>query len=127
MDGFFQTPAEAAESGDRLTVAGLAEGTYKVRSRPRRLYLKRFGGLVNHILPVKLNPGGLVLHTANRFRSLDSCAEEYVCSDRALAAGIPLPPQFMGTGYNDKIRMLGDFGSDLYITERFDKEEHAHG
>jgi alpha-galactosidase len=120
VTGFFQTLASAAESGDRLTVAGLTEGMYKVRTRPQRLYLERFGGLVNHILPVKLNPNGLVLHTANKLKSLDNCVEEYVCSDAALGAGIPLSNQFSGTGYNENVRMLGDFGSDLYITEMTD-------
>jgi alpha-galactosidase len=125
--GFFQQLADAAEGGDRLVVTGLTEGMYKVRTRPRRLYLKRFGGLVNHILPVKLNPGGLVLHTANRLRTLKNCQEEYVCSDAALRAGIPLVNQFSGTGYNESIRMLGDFGSDLYITEQLEEGDAAHG
>ena len=120
VTGFFQTLASAAESGDRLFVTGLTEGMFKVRTRPQRLYLKRFGGLVNHILPVKLNPGGLVLHTANKIHSLQNGVEEYVCSDAALRAGIPLGNQFSGTGYNENIRMLGDFGSDLYITELID-------
>jgi alpha-galactosidase len=126
VTGFFQTLATAAESGDRLVVTGLTEGMYKVRSRPQRLYLERFGGLVNHILPMKLNPGGLVLHTANKLYSLNSCIEDYICSDAALRAGIPLTNQFSGTGYNENIRMPGDFGSDLYITEFNDMGEAAH-
>jgi alpha-galactosidase len=124
LTGFFQTLADAAEGGDRLVVTGLREGMYKVRTRPRRLYLKRFGGLINHILPVKLNPGGIVLLTANKIHSLNNCVEEYICSDAALRAGIPLNSQFSGTGYNDKIRMLGDFGSDIYITEQTDEGEN---
>jgi alpha-galactosidase len=127
LTGFFQTLAAAAESGDRLTVTGLREGMFQVRSRPSRLYLERFGGLVNHILPVKLNPGGIVLHTANKLRSLNSCREEYVCSDAALRAGIPLANQFSGTGYNENTRMLGDFGSDLYITEHIEQGEIIDG
>jgi alpha-galactosidase len=123
LTGFFQTLADAAEGEDRLTVTGLCAGMFQVRTRPRRIYLERFGGLVNHILPVKLNPGGFVLHTANRIHSLKHCEEAYICSDSALSAGIPLNNQFSGTGYNEKIRMLGDYGSDLYITERIDKGE----
>jgi alpha-galactosidase len=125
VTGFFQKLAEAAESGDRLTVAGLTPGMYRVRSRPQRLYLERFGGLINHILPVKLHPDGLVLHTANRVHSLPGCEEDYCCSDAALRAGIPLKNQFSGTGYNKDVRMLGDFGSDLYVTEPMDMEAHA--
>ncbi len=123
VTGFFQTLSSAAESGDRLSVTGLCTGMFKIRTRPQRLYLACFGGLINHILPVKLNPDGLVLHAANRLRSLNSCVEEYVCSDAALRAGIPLNNQFSGTGYNEKVRMLGDFGSDLYITEHIEQGE----
>ena len=127
VTGFFQTLAGAAEGGDRLFVTGLKAGLYTVRARPYRLYLKRFGGLVNHILPVKLNPGGLVLHTANKVHTLKSRPEEVVYSDRALRAGLPLAEQFSGTGYNESLRLLGDFGSELYITEILDKGENAHG
>ena len=127
VTGFFQTLASAAEGGDRLTVTGLEQGMYAVRSRPYRLYLKRFGGLVNHILPIKLNPDGLVLHSANRLRTLKSPREDYVCSDAALRAGIPLVNQFSGTGYSESIRLLGDFGSDLYITEQLEEGDTAHG
>jgi len=44
--------------------------------------------------------------------------ETYTCSSEALAAGIPLREQFIGTGYHEKVRMLGDFGSNIYITEK---------
>jgi alpha-galactosidase len=127
VTGFFQTLAEAAEGEDRLTVSGLPEGMYQVRTRPQRLYLKRFGGLVNHILPVHLNPGGLVLHAANKFKSLNNCEESYICSGAALETGIPLNNQFMGTGYDRNIRLLGDYGSDMYVTERMDEGETVNG
>ncbi len=68
-----------------------------------------------------------LLHTADRLYSLNNCVEEYVCSNSALSAGIPLYSQFSGTGYNEKIRLLGDFGSDLYITELIDKGEMNDG
>lgn len=120
VTGFFQILAAAAESGDRLIVMGLSQGRYTIRTRPQRLYIERFGGLMKHILPVELNPGGIVLRTANRHYSLTDCVEEYKCSSIALSAGIPLCSQFSGTGYNKKVRMLGDFGSNIYITEKID-------
>jgi hypothetical protein len=116
--GFFQTLATAAESSDKLKVVGLKKGMYTIRTRPQRLYIERFGGLIKHVMPVELNPDGVIIRTANRHYSLKDCVETYVCSSEALAAGIPLCEQFIGTGYHDKIRMLGDFGSNLYITEK---------
>lgn len=116
VTGFFQTMTNAAESDDRLIVKGLKPGRYVVRTRPQRLFIKRFGGLMKHVLPVELNPDGFILRMANRLYSMTDCVEEYECSNRALEAGIPLKSQFMGTGYNENVRMLGDFGSNLYIT-----------
>lgn len=117
LTGFFQTLSDAAESSDRLKVIGLKEGMYTVRTRPQRLYIRRFGGLLKHVMPVELNPDGFVLRVANRHYSMKDCVEEYTCSSAALKTGIPLSEQFIGTGYSDKVRMLGDFGSNIYITE----------
>jgi alpha-galactosidase len=32
--------------------------------------------------------------------------------------GLKLKQQFMGTWYNDQTRIMGDFGSQLYIIEK---------
>ncbi|NLJ89760.1 MAG: alpha-galactosidase, partial [Clostridiales bacterium] len=118
LTGFFQTLTKAAESSDRLRVVGLKEGVYFLATRPQKLYIKRFGNLTKHILPVELDPEGVVLRTANKHFSLTDCIEEYICSDKALNFGIPLNDQFIGTGYNEHIRVLGDFGSNMYVTRR---------
>jgi len=123
LTGFFQTLATAAENSDKLKVIGLKKGIYTIRTRPQRLYIERFGGLTKHILPVELNPDGLIMRVANRHYSLRDCVETYTCSDKALEAGIPLCEQFIGTGYHEKVRMLGDFGSNLYITKKNNEEE----
>jgi alpha-galactosidase len=90
---------------------------YTVSTRPQRLYIERFGGLIKHVLPVELNPDGMIIRTANRHYSRKDCVETYTCSSEALKSGIPLNEQFIGTGYNENIRMLGDFGSNMYITQ----------
>lgn len=118
LTGFFQILATAAESSDKLKVIGLKKGRYTIRTRPQKLYVERFGGLIKHVAPVELNPDGVIMRVANRHYSLKDCVETYTCSSEALAAGIPLCEQFIGTGYHDKVRMLGDFGSNMYITEK---------
>ena len=125
LTGFFQTLATAAESSDKLKVIGLSKGSYTVRTRPQRLYIERFGGLTKHILPVELDPEGVIMRVANRHYSLKDCVETYQCSTEALAAGIPLCEQFIGTGYHDRVRMLGDFGSNMYITEKSEGEKET--
>jgi alpha-galactosidase len=116
--GFFQTLVEAAAGDERLSVQGLEAGVYSVRTRSQRLHLARFGGLLKHVSPVELNPDGFLLRQANRHYSLADCVEAYQSSATALSFGIPLNNQFTGTGYNENIRMLGDFGSNLYIIEQ---------
>ena len=66
--GFFQTQAIAAEGYDFLPLAGFDPAArYTVQTRPQAIPIRRFGGLVKHILPVTLHPDGLIVRTANRF------------------------------------------------------------
>jgi alpha-galactosidase len=117
--GFFQTMAGVSEGPDTIRIPGFAgDGSYHVSTRPQRLYIKRFGGLVKHLLPVTLNPGGFILRTVNRLYALIDCVETYTCSGSTLAAGLLLNNQFMGSHYNNRTRLLGDFGSNLYTITR---------
>jgi alpha-galactosidase len=117
--GFFQTLAGVSEGPDRLDIHGLdPQSRYRISTRPQRLYIKRFGGLVKHIMPVALDPAGFILRTANHLYAMTDCVETYDCSGGTLAAGIMLNNQFMGSHYNSRTRLLADFGSNLYtITE----------
>ena len=54
--------------------------------------------------------------------TLKSEDEHYIVSGDVLAyGGLHLDPQFGGTGYNNKVRILGDFGSRLYYIVRVKK------
>ena len=113
--------ASASEGFDRLKILGLNPNAhYKIETKPQNLYVERFGELVKHILPVSLNPDGAILRFANRVYSLKDGVETYECQGRALESGILLANQFMGTGHNAQIRVLGDFGSSLYLTQKLD-------
>jgi len=115
MAGFFQLQAGAGIEPDTLRISGLKSDTsYSVKTRPQLLYIKRFGGLVKHLLPFTLNPDGFILRTVNRFYALTDCVETYECRGSSLSAGILLNNQFTGRPYNNKTRLLGDYGSSLY-------------
>lgn len=117
--GFFQTQATASEGGDFLPLTGLDPNVrYTVSTRPQSVFIKRFGGLVKHILPVSLNPDGIVLRTLGRFYRLTDCVEHYEAYGDMLNAGIRLNNQFVGSYYNAQTRLLGDFGSNLYVVEK---------
>lgn len=121
--GNFQRMVRAAPERDVLAIPGLRPGIrYRVTSKPQRLALERFGHLINHVSPVRLDPRGVVMGVANKHRSLPDAAEEYHGTAELLAAGLRLEMQFAGTGYAERIRMLGDAGSTLYLVE---PEENA--
>jgi alpha-galactosidase len=119
--GFFQTQAGASEGYDFLPLTGFdPDAAYIVRTRPQSVFIRRFGGLVKHILPVALNPDGFILRAVNRFYRLTDCVESYECRGDMLNAGLRLANQFIGSYYNSKIRLLGDFGSSLYVISKKD-------
>lgn len=69
--GWFQTESMAVESFDRLICAALdPDVRYKIKTKPQRLYLDRFGELVKHALPLKMNPKDL---PSRSWRSATPC------------------------------------------------------
>ncbi len=70
------------------------------------------------MLPIHVKSDGLILRTANRLYCLEEGVEHYLASGAALKHGILLENQFLGTGYHKEVRLLGDFGSNLYVIER---------
>ena len=113
VTGFFQAQTTASEGFDRLRLMGLDPARrYRVATHPQSLFIRRFGGLVRHLLPFSLNPDGLALHMLSRLYALDDCVESYDGCGSALMSGVMLGNQFIGSGYNAKVRLLGDFGSN---------------
>lgn len=122
ITGFYQTLSMAAESNDVLKVTGLdTNAIYQIKVRSQSLYIKRFGGLVKHLLPVKLKPEGLVLRTANKVYCMKEGTEEFEGTGECLRGGVSLNNQYLGTGYQDKLRLFGDFGSNLYVTTKMEE------
>lgn len=116
--GHFQTLCTASEGYDELPVKNLEAGKrYRLRGKKQRIFIKRLGGLVKHIMPFEVDPNGLLLRTGNKLFAMNDGAEDYVNYGATLMAGVKLNNQFMGTGYNEKLHMLGDYGSVLYTIE----------
>lgn len=96
---------------------------YEMSSVEQHLRIGQFGSLINHISPVRVNSDGALVRYVDRHFSMVDGQENYVCSGEALASGIPLAMQYSGTGYNKDIRVLGDWGSSMYmIRETSDSE-----
>ena len=103
-----------AESGKR----------YQMDSVKQYLRIGRFGGLIKHVSPVPVRADGFIMRFVDRHFAMTDGQEHYSCSGEALQAGIPLAMQYSGTGYDPSLRILGDWGSSMYlITE----EENHNG
>jgi len=99
-----------------LPVRGLdPQKTYQVNNRPQFFNLSLFGRLVRHALPIRLNANGLIFHwLKNRYLMPIEVESQTVSGEQLLAAGFCPKQQFIGSGYDDQIRLMGDFGSRIY-------------
>ncbi len=130
VSGFFQRSTPVGGGVDRLKLPGLApERRYRVETRPQDLYVGRFRSLAGHVLPFAVRPDSLLLTLIDRYYCLTDCVERYEGYGGALADGVLLNDQFSGTGYNRDTRMLGDYGSNLYVIHAEDNgnEQPAAG
>lgn len=125
--GSFQTLTQAAEGNDIMPITGLDATTkYRLQTKPQRIFIRRFGGLINHLLPFSINPNGFLFRWIDRLYAMQDCVETYTASGKTLIQGVHLNNQFVATGYNQNIRLLGDFGSNLYALDSVDEiAEHT--
>ena len=94
----------------------LGENPCNVEKLFRRV--KQFGGLLKHILPVRIDPEGAVLRIADHHYKMADGQYASACSGAALMSGIPIHKRFSGTGYDPAMRVQGDFGSNLFTITR---------
>ncbi len=121
MAGLYQKYKTACPGRDSLSVPGLDDGKlYSVESNGQYLRIARFGGLIKHITPIYLRPDGFILRTVNKYFAMTDGKENYTVSGAALSEGINLAMQYEGSGYDPNLRILGDFGSNLYIIKEID-------
>ena len=95
--GHFQTVSTASESNDILPLCGLdPKKKYSLRTLPLGISVKRFGALINFLLPFKVNPEGLLVRIVDRFYRLPDCEEKYEGYGDLLLAGVRLNNQVHG-------------------------------
>lgn len=123
LAAIYQKYKTACPGRDRLDVPGLdAEKIYTVESNEQYLRISRFGGLIKHITPIYLKPDGFILRNVNKFYAMKDGKESYTASGAMLSEGINLAMQYEGSGYDPNLRILGDFGSSLYIIKEKNQE-----
>ena len=117
--GIFYRLTHAAPPFDELRAVGLdPNGRYTVKARHQNLRVGDFGALVHYVAPVKLNPRGFLMSTADGRYEMSDCKEKQEAGGGAIMSGIRLNNRFNGTGYNENTRMQSDFGSAIYQVEQ---------
>ena len=86
-----------------------------VLSRRQLLNATKFGGLLRHVLPIRVKPDGAVVRTAGKIYRMNDAVRECDATGAALMSGMSLNARFMGTGYDPGMRMQGDFSSNIYV------------
>ncbi len=116
----YQSLSKPNSSSDILKVSGLLKDSmYEIRTRKQFLSIKEFGDLVNQVSPVHISQGGVLQSLVDKVYMLES--EEEVCQASGgllQYGGIKLAQRFIGTGYNQDTRVMGDFSSRLYIIRK---------
>ena len=109
---------------DTLRVLNTKSGaTYTLKTVEQRLKISRFGSLIKHVFPVTLKADGAILRFVNRHFSMKDGEESYTVSGAGLQSGVPLSMQYSGTGYHPSLRILGDYGSTLYLIQKIENEK----
>ncbi len=116
--GVFHKLVPAGPGYEKLRVSGLdPKKRYRLHSLEQKIRVGQFGNLLKHVVPMSLNPHGLVVNTVDAHYALADGGEDMTVSGAALAAGVMLKPLFRGTGYTTEQRNQGDFGSNVYVIE----------
>jgi alpha-galactosidase len=119
-----QHRAKANPAFEHIKVPGLLDGMYSVTSRLQYTNIRRFGSLVNEALPIKLKVNHFLHNTiANRYLfQLDSFDKE-ITGKQLKHMGLLMHHEFTGTGYNDKVMLMPDGGSRMFIFKYIEEEK----
>lgn len=117
---------DLAQPGDgqlRYYPQGLDTGTkYHFSNRQESYDLRDFGDLVNTVAPVHIRQDSLIHGALAHFVKLHGEQEELVeYGDLLMYGGAALKQAYNGTGFQDGMRVFGDFASRLYFMEKIEK------
>ena len=118
LAGVFRKLVPAAPGYEILRLKELDPGKrYHFHNRLQNLRIGSFANLIKHVVPVDLDPNGMIMRIADRHVTMPDGKQDLTASGAALMAGVRLLPLFRGTGYDENQRTLSDFGSEVYIIE----------
>ncbi len=119
----FRRIVHAVPYFDKLYAHGLKEDKiYAIDAREFNHNIKQFGNLLNYVLPVRVNTEGILVHTVSKHRGFKEGIQNYRASGRALRYGINLNNLFLGSGFDEHLRLSLDYGSDLFLIKEVNDE-----
>lgn len=124
--GFYQALLHPSLPEDIIKIKGLVDNKkYIFTNIKQPINLSIFGGLINLVLPIQITLNGKIHRIICRLYHPKPEDDTYIVYGKTLNyAGVRLHQQFMGTGFNDKVRVLGDFGSRLYVINHFNMKKY---
>ena len=76
------------------------------------------GSLINTVTPIHIKQDSLLHDVAAHFVKLNDPTEEYLMyGDALMYAGLKLKSSFGATGYNENVRCVTDFTSQMLFME----------
>lgn len=114
--GIFRTIEEPNKGFEKIELDFLNKNyTYKIKNRKAFFNLDKFGYLVKHALPIKLNHNGMMFHLLkNRYMYETESEERTISGDKLVNNGFIPKQNFLGSGINESVRLMGDFSSRMY-------------
>ena len=101
-----------------LKLSGLdREKKYHFYNIPGKVDVKCFGDLINTMAPIHVKKDSLTHNVIAKYVKLHQELEEYHCQGSVLEAGVRLKQVYSGTGYNEQVRVFGDYASRMYYIE----------
>lgn len=121
--GVYKTLALPNQGLEKIVISGLKDDQlYEITVREEYFNLSFFKGLVKHALPIKLNSNGILFHLLQNRYLMKKETEQIRSYGKTLNQFGFVPKQnFIGSGYNESIRLMGDFGSRIYYIKAIEE------
>ncbi len=102
----------------------IRDAKYHFTGIPLKHNVKIFGSLINTATPVHVKQDSALHNVISKVMKLDGETEDVTAfGDSLMYGGVQLAPAFVGTGFNEKVRVHTDFSSRLYFMEQITKED----
>jgi len=114
--GYYQILSKPNPGYEKMKTLGLSENkTYNVQTRPQYINLHSFGDLASRVLPISINSKGIIFNILANNHLMNQEVESHIWTgDWLMSDGFTPMHQFTGSGYNEFVRLMGDFGSRIY-------------